>query len=75
MSVCSRPPQSDGVAVGFITVTSDVVLKQLHDSFELSEYDGLHKQKEPDEPAPPSDSGEDEEEPRKTHTCDSQQVT
>ncbi|XP_076612600.1 cilia- and flagella-associated protein 61 [Chaetodon auriga] len=57
--------ESDGVAVGFISVTSDVDLKQLH-SFELSEFDGLYKQIKQQEPA-------DEMEPEKIQTSDSQQ--
>lgn len=75
IDVCVFPPQFDGVATGFISVTSDVDLKRLHDSFELSEFDGLYKQIKHDEPAAQSDSREDEEEPRKTQISDSQQVT
>ncbi|KAK5852565.1 hypothetical protein PBY51_006418 [Eleginops maclovinus] len=64
--------ESDGVPVGFISVTSDVDLKCLHDSFDLSELDGLYKldQMKSDEPAaqPDSRDQEEEEEPRKTQT-------
>ncbi|XP_054474902.1 cilia- and flagella-associated protein 61 [Anoplopoma fimbria] len=35
--------ESDGVAVGLLSLTSDVDLKRLNDSFELSEFDGLYK--------------------------------
>ncbi|TMS12430.1 Cilia- and flagella-associated protein 61 [Larimichthys crocea] len=35
--------ESDGAAVGFISVTSDVDLKQLQENFDLSEFDGLYK--------------------------------
>lgn len=66
MSVSSCSPQSDGVVVGFISVTSDVDLKQLH-SFELSEFDGLYKRIKHNEAAAQPDSSKDEE--------DSQQVT
>ncbi|XP_038582679.1 cilia- and flagella-associated protein 61 isoform X2 [Micropterus salmoides] len=59
--------ECNGVAVGFISVTSGVDLKQLHDSFELGEFNGLYK------PAALPDSREDEEELRKTQTSDSQQ--
>ncbi|XP_041815138.1 cilia- and flagella-associated protein 61 [Chelmon rostratus] len=52
--------ESDGVAVGFMSVTSDVDLKRLC-SFELSEFDDLYKQIKPDEPAAQPDSREDEE--------------
>ncbi|XP_044025172.1 cilia- and flagella-associated protein 61 [Siniperca chuatsi] len=67
--------ESDGVAVGFISVTSDVDLKRLHDSFELSEFNGLYKwqQIKHFEPAAQPDSRDDKEEPRKTQTPDSQQ--
>ncbi|XP_078130908.1 cilia- and flagella-associated protein 61 [Sander vitreus] len=64
--------EGDGVAMGFIRVTSDVDLKRLHDSFELSGIDGLYEpqQVKQDEAAAQSDSKE--EEPRKTQTSDSQ---
>lgn len=65
MSVCSCSPQSDGVVVGFISVSSDVDLKQLH-SFELSEFDGLYKQIKHDKAAAQPASSNVEE--------DSQQV-
>ncbi|XP_067427647.1 cilia- and flagella-associated protein 61 [Thunnus thynnus] len=66
--------ESDGVAVGFISVTADVDVKQLCDSFELSEFDGLYKPQETrcDESAARSDTREDEEAPRQT--SDSQQL-
>lgn len=72
VSVCRCSPQSDGVIVGFISVTSDVDLKRLHD-FELSEFDGLYRRIKHDEPAAQSDSREEEE--GKIQTSDSQQVT
>ncbi|KAK5879647.1 hypothetical protein CesoFtcFv8_022744 [Champsocephalus esox] len=55
--------ESDGLPVGFISVTSDVDLKQLHDSFDLSELDGLSKLDEIRNAAPPA-SREDPETPR-----------
>ncbi|XP_034755235.1 cilia- and flagella-associated protein 61 isoform X2 [Etheostoma cragini] len=66
--------EGDGVAMGFIRVTSDFDLKRLHDSFELSGIDGLYEpqQIKQDEPAAPSDSKEEDEEPRKTRTSVSQ---
>lgn len=74
---CVFSLQSDGVAVGFISVTADVDVKRLHDSFELSEFDGLYKLQETknDEPDTHSDTREDEEALRQTQTSDSQQVT
>ncbi|KAE8286424.1 Cilia- and flagella-associated protein 61 [Larimichthys crocea] len=48
--------ESDGAAVGFISVTSDVDLKQLQENFDLSEFDGLYKRTKDD----------DEEEQRNT---------
>ncbi|XP_029281289.1 LOW QUALITY PROTEIN: cilia- and flagella-associated protein 61 [Cottoperca gobio] len=68
-SVC----ESDGVVVGFISLTSVVDLKRLHDSFELSEFDGFYKlqQMKPDVPAAQSDSRG--EEPRTTHADKSPQ--
>ncbi|XP_031148896.1 cilia- and flagella-associated protein 61 isoform X2 [Sander lucioperca] len=67
--------EGDGVAMGFIRVTSDVDLKRLHDSFELSGIDGLYEpqQIKQDGAAAQSDSKEEDEEPRKTQTSDSQQ--
>ncbi|XP_033933013.1 cilia- and flagella-associated protein 61 [Pseudochaenichthys georgianus] len=58
--------ESDGLPVGFISVTSDVDLKQLHDSFDLSELDGLSKldQIRNADPAAPPESREDPETPR-----------
>lgn len=53
------------MVVGFISVSSDVDLKQLH-SFELSEFDGLYKQIKHDEAAAQPASSKVEE--------DSQQV-
>ena len=76
MTICKDfrvfSPQSDGVAVGFISVTTDVDLKQLHDNFDLSEFGGLYKlqQIKQEEAAAQSDSREDE-----TETPDSKQVT
>lgn len=70
-------PQIDGVAVGFISVTADVDLKQLRNSFELGDFNGLYKlqQTKRNEPAASTDPREDEEEPRQTQTSTSQQVT
>ncbi|KAM9339286.1 cilia- and flagella-associated protein 61 [Symphorus nematophorus] len=66
--------ESDGVTVGFFSVTSDVALKQLHNSFELNGFNGLYKHIKHDEAAAAqSDSREDEEEARETQTSDSQQ--
>ncbi|XP_034059111.1 cilia- and flagella-associated protein 61 [Gymnodraco acuticeps] len=58
--------ESDGLPVGFISVTSDVDLKQLHDSFDLSELDGLYKldQITNADPAAPPESREDPENPQ-----------
>uniref|UniRef100_A0A8C4F6U3 Cilia and flagella associated protein 61 n=1 Tax=Dicentrarchus labrax TaxID=13489 RepID=A0A8C4F6U3_DICLA len=69
-TVCCSP-QSDGVAVGFISVTSEVDLKRLQDSFELSEFDGLYKHIKHDESASQSESTEEEN--QTTQTSDSQQ--
>uniref|UniRef100_UPI0037E978DF cilia- and flagella-associated protein 61 n=1 Tax=Semicossyphus pulcher TaxID=241346 RepID=UPI0037E978DF len=46
--------ESDGVAVGFISVTSDVDLKRLQDDFDLREFNGLYKlqQTKDNEPTP-----------------------
>ncbi|XP_051264448.1 cilia- and flagella-associated protein 61 isoform X2 [Dicentrarchus labrax] len=63
--------ESDGVAVGFISVTSEVDLKRLQDSFELSEFDGLYKHIKHDESASQSESTEEEN--QTTQTSDSQQ--
>ncbi|KAG8011515.1 Cilia-and flagella-associated protein 61 [Nibea albiflora] len=57
--------ESDGVAVGFISVTSDVDLKQLQENFDLSEFDGLYKRTKDDEAAAQSDQ-------RNTRTADLQ---
>ncbi|KAJ4928863.1 hypothetical protein JOQ06_004485 [Pogonophryne albipinna] len=58
--------ESDGLPVGFISVTSDVDFKQLHDSFDLSELDGLYKldQITNADPAAPPESREDPENPQ-----------
>nr|XP_046228541.1 cilia- and flagella-associated protein 61 isoform X2 [Scatophagus argus] len=61
--------ESDGVAVGFISVTSDVDLKQLC-GFELTEFDVLYKQIKDYEPAAQADS---EDEGRKIQMSGSQQ--
>nr|XP_020475102.1 cilia- and flagella-associated protein 61 [Monopterus albus] len=47
-----------GVAAGFISVTAKVDLKQLHDNFELTDFNGLYKL----QPAVHTDAGEDEAE-------------
>ncbi|KAI3364620.1 hypothetical protein L3Q82_011400 [Scortum barcoo] len=65
--------ECDGVATSFISITSDVDLKLLNGSFDLSDFDGLYKQIKRDEPAAQSHSREDEDKPRKTQTSDSQQ--
>lgn len=69
-------PQIDGVVVGFISVTADVDLKQLHNSFELSEFNDLYKvqQTKHDEPAAPADARDEGEEPGHVQTSTSQQV-
>ncbi|KAE8286431.1 Cilia- and flagella-associated protein 61 [Larimichthys crocea] len=54
--------ESDGAAVGFISVTSDVDLKQLQENFDLSEFDGLYKRTKDD----------DEEEQRNTEQEETQ---
>ncbi|KAF3850257.1 hypothetical protein F7725_019976 [Dissostichus mawsoni] len=68
--------ESDGLPVGFISVTSDVDLKQLHDSFDLSELDGLYKldQITNADPAAPPESREDPEKP-KTNPQEETQLT
>lgn len=54
-------PQIDGVVVGFISITADADLKQLHDSFELCKFNDLYKvqQEKHDEPAA-ADAAQDE---------------
>ncbi|XP_040920588.1 cilia- and flagella-associated protein 61 [Toxotes jaculatrix] len=69
MAVC----EVDGVAVGFISVTADVDLKQLCSSFELSEFNGLYKLQQTKLDVAPTDPREDEGEPRQTQTSASQQ--
>ncbi|KAM8726794.1 cilia- and flagella-associated protein 61 [Acanthopagrus schlegelii] len=64
---CTAVCESDGVVVGFISVTSDVDLKQLH-SFELSEFDGLYKQIKHNEAAAQPDSSKDEEDSQQEKT-------
>lgn len=54
MSACCCSPQSDGVILGFISVTCDVDLKRLRD-FDLSEFEGLYRQIKNDEAAAQSD--------------------
>ncbi|KAI9528347.1 hypothetical protein NQZ68_022039 [Dissostichus eleginoides] len=68
--------ESDGLPVGFISVTSDVDLKQLHDNFDLSELDGLYKldQITNADPAAPPESREDPEKP-KTNPQEETQLT
>ncbi|TKS75347.1 Cilia- and flagella-associated protein 61 [Collichthys lucidus] len=56
--------ESDGAAVGFISVTSDVDLKQLQENFDLSEFDGLYKRTKDDD--------EEEEEQRNTEQEETQ---
>ncbi|XP_062293539.1 cilia- and flagella-associated protein 61 [Scomber scombrus] len=70
--------ESDGVAVGFINVTSRVDVKRLRENFELSPFDGLYKRQEMrrSEPAADSDTkeeDEDEEALKQTQTPDTQQ--
>lgn len=72
MSVCCCSPQSDGAICGFISVTCDVDLKQLHD-FDWSEFEGLYRQIKSDEAAAQSDPGEEEE--GRTQSSPPQQVT
>uniref|UniRef100_A0A3Q1H2I2 Uncharacterized protein n=1 Tax=Anabas testudineus TaxID=64144 RepID=A0A3Q1H2I2_ANATE len=66
----------DGVVVGFISVTADIDLKQLHSSFELSEFNDLYKVQETkhDEPAATTDGREEGEELGAVQTSTSQQV-
>lgn len=70
-------PQIDDAVVGFISVTADIDLKQLHSSFELSEFNDLYKvqQTKHDEPAAPACAREDGEELGRVQTPTSQQVT
>lgn len=70
-------PQTDDAVVGFISVTADVDLKQVHDSFEFAEFNDLYKvqQRERDEPAAPADAREDGEELGRVQTPASLQVT
>ncbi|XP_071323650.1 cilia- and flagella-associated protein 61 isoform X2 [Trachinotus anak] len=63
----------DGAAVGFISVTSDVDLKQLCDNFELSEFNGLYKPQQTKPDAALTDTRDDEEELRQTQSSSSQQ--
>ncbi|XP_026196590.1 cilia- and flagella-associated protein 61 [Anabas testudineus] len=65
----------DGVVVGFISVTADIDLKQLHSSFELSEFNDLYKVQETkhDEPAATTDGREEGEELGAVQTSTSQQ--
>nr|XP_033503705.1 cilia- and flagella-associated protein 61 [Epinephelus lanceolatus] len=67
--------ESDGVVVGFISVTSNVDLKRLHGSFELSELDGLDnlQQIKHDEPPAQTDPRDNQEETKQTQSYDSQQ--
>uniref|UniRef100_A0A3B4UI71 Cilia and flagella associated protein 61 n=1 Tax=Seriola dumerili TaxID=41447 RepID=A0A3B4UI71_SERDU len=65
----------DGVAVGFISVTSDVDLKQLRNNFELSGFNGLYKPQQTKPAAARSDLRDDEEEERRTQNSTPQQVT
>lgn len=60
MSVCCCSPQSDGVILGFISVTCDVDLRRLRD-FDLSEFEGLFRHIKNDEAAAQSDPREEEE--------------
>ncbi|XP_056261198.1 cilia- and flagella-associated protein 61 isoform X2 [Seriola aureovittata] len=63
----------DGVAVGFISVTSDVDLKQLRNNFELSGFNGLYKPQQTKPAAARSDPRDDEEEQRRTQSSTPQQ--
>lgn len=64
-------PQSEGVAVGFISISSHVDVKQLL-SFELGDFDGFYKQVKCDEAAAAQEPGDEEEE--ETKSTASQQV-
>lgn len=77
VTVLCFSPQIDGAVVGFISVTADIDLKQLHGSFELSEFNDLYKvqQTKHDEPAAPADAREEGEELGRVQTPTSQQVT
>lgn len=69
-------PQVDGATVGFISVTADVDLKQLHHNFELSEFNNLYKlQQTKHDASAPTEPREDEEETTQTQTSASHQVT
>lgn len=59
--ICILFPQSDGVAVGFISVSGDINLKLLNDGFELGMFNGLYKPSQADksQPAPQWDQRED----------------
>lgn len=59
-------PQINSVTVGFISVSADVDLKQLRDSFDLSEISGLCK---------PDAACADGQEVRRIQSSASQQVT
>ncbi|XP_034555763.1 cilia- and flagella-associated protein 61 isoform X2 [Notolabrus celidotus] len=62
--------ESDGVAVGFVSLTSDVDLNRLNSHFDLSQFNGLYKD---EEAAAESESRDNEEEPTQTHGAESQQ--
>ncbi|KAK2855869.1 hypothetical protein Q5P01_004604 [Channa striata] len=65
----------DRMVVGFISATADADLKQVQNSFELSEFINLHKmqQEKHDKPAVPTDAKEDLEEQGQTQTSTSLQ--
>ncbi|XP_023147324.2 cilia- and flagella-associated protein 61 [Amphiprion ocellaris] len=66
----------DGAVVGFISVTADVDLTELHASFELSESDGLcnMQQPKPDDPAAQCDPSEDEKEQTQASTLQQEEA-
>ncbi|XP_069579805.1 cilia- and flagella-associated protein 61 [Brachyistius frenatus] len=61
--------ESDGNASGFISVSIDVNLKQLHEDFDLSDFNGLYKVQRTKHDKAAAQSGEEEE----TQTSASQQ--
>ncbi|XP_018515660.1 cilia- and flagella-associated protein 61 isoform X1 [Lates calcarifer] len=66
--------QVDGATVGFISVTADVDLKQLHHNFELSEFNNLYKlQQTKHDASALTEPREDEEETTQTQTSASHQ--
>lgn len=76
MTGCVFFPQSDGAVVGFITITSDVDLTRLNDSFDLKEFNGLYKmqQLQEEELSVESDSRDGEDALTQTSESGPQQV-